>query len=229
MGANLDFCIAITARTAIRAIQRPARTIGVGPSAAPFALKVVFHFANLRTTDRSWRHDILRPFKKAMLGRDLPPTLPETPVFGVTSRHDLSEQLTGYRLVLDRMISARNYNDPQARELWASVCEKAKLKVRAWHQHPRDGHAFPEWETEGNTFGDMLYSFLVHALSEVSPASIHRCSACDRFFYEPSQRRVKYCSDRCKKRITMQRYRARQRAQRAPDHAQPTSQSIKTK
>src|SRR5262249_25935540 len=92
------------------------------------ALKKVLYFANLRPTERSWRRDLLRPFKQLLVGGVLPPALPDTAVFGVSSQQDLVQQLTGYRSVLDRLITARNYRDPQGRTLWASVSEAAKLK-----------------------------------------------------------------------------------------------------
>lgn len=179
----------------------------------PHPVRVALYYANVHPTDRSWRGDVARPFKNVPgLNAGAPPT--EGTVLGVHSREELDQFLAKYRSILNRLIATREYRGAEAQALWGELFDAARLKVVGWHLDRRDGRVFPQWDTEAQTFAEMLHSYLVLALVEVAPSSIHRCTACARFYYEPSHRHVKYCSERCKKRITMQHYRARLRKQK---------------
>lgn len=178
----------------------------------PHTVKVALEYANMRPTPRSWRRQILRPVNRPSATGISEETLREDrPLFGVGSMAELEAMLTEYRQLLEDIIKTRNYRSAAARELWQSLFRRANLVVVDWHVNPRDGGAVSEWTTRGETFAEVLYSYLQLALIDVRPSNIHKCTECAKYFFKVTAHRVQYCTERCKRRKMMREYRRRKR------------------
>lgn len=182
------------------------------PTKVPYAAQVALAYANLHPTPKSWRRQMLRPVNRANVTwysegelRD------DEPLFGVQSYDELQALLANYQAVVERVVQTQRYDSPDADELWKLILQRARLIVVDWHKDPKTGRVFAEFSTRGETFEEVLYSYLQLALVDTDAAAIRKCHECEQFFYNPSRHAVLYCTDRCKKRIMMRRYRKRKR------------------
>ncbi len=175
--------------------------------AVPRPLKIALYYGNARSTDRNWRSMVWHPLRNSFLGKEEPPR--DGPLFGVQSRAHLEAVLLEYRSTLARLIHQKRAPHPDVAELLTLVKEKAALQLRRLSIH--NGLVVPEWDTATASFSELLYASLIMALQKVRFENIRMCADadCGRFFLEPSRRRTRYCSKRCRDRVMVRRYRER--------------------
>ena len=170
-------------------------------------LRVVSHFANVRSTPASWRRDVLGPFKRLILG-DAP--IPDSlPVFGVHSFEQLEAELSNFRDILDRLVRLKASNVDEARDLAQLITEGSRLRMRRFAIDRKTRLLVPRWDSETQSFNEMLYAHLALTFCQVPIHRLRRCAACNHFFFSTSGQKAKYCTGRCQIRAAMQRYRTR--------------------
>lgn len=174
----------------------------------PKPLRDVLHFANAQPTEQTWRRLTLGPDAEATYPSGSEPL--DGPMMGVKSLAELSRELAEFRAFLLRWIGLGSAYSEDAPVLVRILNERAKPAFRGWQLAPTSEQLFESWNTQNQTFSEMLYFMLALALKEASFRRLHRCEACDRIFYNPSARNTKYCSATCRNRVTVQRFRARQ-------------------
>lgn len=173
----------------------------------PDALKTVLRYANARPTEKTWRRVVLGPAANLFLTRGAEP--PDLPPYGVESLEALQRTLDQFRHFLLRWIELRRARSLEGKDLRETLKARSKLRLADIGVDPKTKRIFPVYATEAGTFDEMLYSELRLALEQVSPAAIHRCQGCGTFFYDPSKRKLKYCSKRCRNAVMVKRYRTR--------------------
>ncbi len=150
---------------------------------------------------------MLGPFRTTILPRGVQP--PETPIFGVSSADELQKILEEYRPFVRRLIQLARYDSLEAIALCKALAERAKLQVTGLTFNRRTGLLTPSWQTQQNSFTEMLYAHLVLAFEEVSPRHLHECESCGKFFLDASRRRMSFCSRKCRNAELVRRYRER--------------------
>jgi hypothetical protein len=171
----------------------------------PYPVRVVLHYANAKPTRRTWRRTAVGPFARYV------PVPPDGSVFGVESYEELDAHLSEFRGVLGRWIELSRKDRGERRQLLGIVGERARLRIVRWVSRG-DGTIAEVFDTDTNSFSEMLYSYLALALRTVPVSRLRRCAVCPRIFFYPSRRRALYCSERCRMRTMMRRYRARLRS-----------------
>jgi hypothetical protein len=135
--------------------------------------------------------------------------LPQGPVYGVGSLQELERSLTEFRALLSRWVNVRHASAPELHELTRTTTARARLLPKGHVLSEKTGLLTPVWETETQSFEEMIHSFLVLALEQVPPTALHQCDECGSFFYDPSRRDVRYCTTRCSNRAMARRHRER--------------------
>jgi hypothetical protein len=167
----------------------------------------VSHFANVRSTPASWRRDVFGPFQRLILG-DAP--IPDSlPVFGVRSFEQLEAELSKFRDILGRLVRLKGSDVDEARELARLITERSSLRIRRFAIDRKTRLLVPRWDTEAQSFSEMLYAHLALTFYQVPIHRLRRCVACNDFFFSTSGQKTKYCTGRCQIRAAMQRYRTR--------------------
>ena len=170
----------------------------------PLSARRVIFFANTNPPQRAWRRYVVRHFD-----RDLHP--PEgMPIYGIGSRDELMQILTEFRSAVDTLITL-----PGARSYEGSVLLRL-IEHRAQLQHDRhywasDKRVFRTEKTANGTFSELLFAQILFALQKAPRTCFRRCETCRRYFFEPTRRLVGYCSQRCRDRARVDRYRERNR------------------
>jgi hypothetical protein len=182
----------------------------------PLPLRVVTHYANTRSSERSWRRNVLGPFRRMILGNA--PIPQHLPVFGIGSFSEFEAALSEFRGVLDELCAASPKDNVRLRGLLETIHDRSQLQITRQLYDRRSRRLKPAWETKNSSFIEMLYSNLILSFYQFPIDSLRRCAACGRFFFTPSGQRAKYCTGRCQIRTAMQKYRARKkrRADRKP-------------
>lgn len=173
----------------------------------PLPLRVVSHYANVRPTSQSWRKDVLGPFRRLILGDASIPD--DLPIFGVRSFEQLEQTLAEFRDVLDRWSKLKPSHD--ARDLTELISKRSGLRLKRYVINRRTRRLIPQWDTETQSFSEMLYSYFVLAFSQVPVQRLRLCVACECFFFATSPQKPKYCTGRCQIRTAMKIYRLRHR------------------
>jgi len=135
--------------------------------------------------------------------------LPDGSVYGVSSLEELDRLLTEFRALLSRWAHIREAGEVKRHLLIKETTSRAGLRLKGHVLSKATGLLTPVWDTENESFEEMIYSFLVLALQEVPPTVLHQCDECGKFFYDPSRREVKYCTTRCTNRAMARRHRER--------------------
>jgi hypothetical protein len=176
-------------------------------------LRVVSHYANVRPTPETWRRDVLGPFRHLILGNA---TIPDKlPVFGVQSFEQLEQTLGEFREVLDRVSKLKPSHMDAARDLTELISKRSGLRLKRHIIDRPTQRLSPQWDTETQSFCEMLYAYVVLAFSQVPVQRLRRCVACGIFFFAMSPQRPKYCTGRCQIRTAMKTYRSRHRRAKA--------------
>lgn len=185
----------------------------------PLPLRVVTHYGNAHPTPRSWRKDVLGLFRRMILqGAPIPPDLP---VFGIESFDQLDAILAEFRELLHRVTLVDLRKHLAVSDLVTTIHRRSGLRVRNQRLDPKSRRLQSIYDTNNQSFTEMLYSSLVLSFHQVPIDCFRRCTACERFFFTPSGQRAKYCTGRCQIRTAMQTYRARKKA-RAANHTAGT-------
>ena len=167
-------------------------------------LRVVTYYVNVRPSASKWRRQVLGPFSKSVL---MPPA---GPVFGVRSFEEFETIVSDYRAFVSRWADLGASGTVPPRELISELDDRGRLRFARHLYNPTTRRLSPTYKTENLSFSEMLYSHLALALQAVPPPSIRRCVMCDNLFVVGSGQRAKYCSGRCRLRMSMRRYRKRQ-------------------
>ena len=179
--------------------------------------RVVTHYANVRPSSRNWRRAVLGPFAKLFIPADATP--PEDPTFGVRTFEECVEILSEFRETLARVVATPRSQITRRSELAREIFNKARLLPEdfLWGSN---GCLLVVWKTATNSFREMLYGHLAHALFKTPAARIHRCRQCDRLFFADTHRARRFCSQRCKSLLLSRRYQSRHRARYRTYHRQ---------
>ncbi len=177
----------------------------------PESLQAVLHYVNAQPTEKTWRRLALGRAADLILAPDSEP--PNLATMGLRSLDGLNHILAEYRDVLSRWVHLESAYSIDARALLQMLNQRAQARFAGWGLSPVSEQLVEKWETDELTFSQALFAQLALALKEVPFRTIHRCEACQRFFYDPSQRRVMYCSAACRNRTMVRRYRARKAGQ----------------
>jgi hypothetical protein len=169
-------------------------------------MRVVSHYANAQPTRAKWRSAVLGPFRRLIVGTAAIPD--DLPVFGIHSLEELCAVLSGFRDVLDALTRLKRNDVTAARNLEQIINDRAKLRLRRFSIDRVTLRFVPNWDTDTQSFREMLYSYLALAFELTSIDRLHRCAACPRYFFAASAHPVKYCTGRCQIRAAMRRYRA---------------------
>ncbi len=187
--------------------------------APPHPLDWVFHYANAKPTEDTWRRIVLGPVADLTLVPGMP--APELPTFGVKSLADFIAIRDEYRRVLGDWSSLTSPYSAVADQLVQEINERSRLRFKGWKLSPTGKRLVEEWVTEKKSFEELLYSYLAAALKEVSYEAVHGCEECRDFFFEPSRAGGKFCSTRCRNRATVRRYRAEMGERNPPKGKKP--------
>lgn len=183
------------------------------------ALGIALHYLNLQAESRTWRRELAKPHEGPK--RELSKGTGQ--LFGISSATQLREMLGEFQDFGTRILAL----DPSfgsapgsARVLLLKELHRAAaLSVDAFVVDRVAGCLGVSWGTQNESCKQMFYGFLALALLEAPFWPIAKCDACGVFFPKPSHRGIKYCSERCRQRIQIARYRERIRdreAQRRP-------------
>lgn len=185
----------------------------------PESARELLHYANAHPTEATWRRSVLGPAAKLVLRRHESP--PEVPTYGVRSLAELNPILEEFRQVMAQWVNLESVYSAEAEQLLQTTIDRSNLVFDGWFLGADSGQLVEKWDTGQKTFAEYLYSKLLLALRESPYRCFHRCEACGKFFYDPSQRRVKYCSKTCLNRTMVKRFRERaatpERATTPPD------------
>ncbi len=164
----------------------------------PTPVRILLHFANARPTERTWRRVLLQPFRKVFSDINLD-RIPEAPTFGVSNLAECDALVDDLRVALAPMVAFKGPISRRAMdEVAVRLSSEARLQLVRFRWNNGRRRLEPVWATKEGTAREMLYSFLLLALQEVSPRSLHRCAHCAKYFFDPSERPKSYCSARCR-------------------------------
>ena len=180
----------------------------------PHALEMVFHYANSAPAENTWRRIVLGPIPE---GAPAPATQSsDRPIWNVKSLEELQHILEDFRATLRRWVELDSVYSDESVRLVDEINDRAKLHFKGWQLSPLNERLFEVWDTENASLNELLYTWLAAALKEVSFKAIHQCEACGKFFYDAKSPR-KFCSNACRNRVTVRRYRERRSAERDPE------------
>ena len=171
-------------------------------------VEFVLHFGNASLTDSSWRSVLWGPMATRVLGPLEP--LWDKPLFGVDSLSAAQTILGEFRTFLGELVAAAD-RQSGLHDLLTEMFQRANLKPAALIPNLETGTIFVAWETKDNSFVESLYARLALALETVPLRRIRRCDECQQFFYEPNDRRLRFCGSRCRNRSLVKRYRQEHR------------------
>ena len=170
----------------------------------PLSARRVIFFANTNPPQRAWRRYIVRHFDPDLHPRE------SGLIYGIGSRDELMKVLIEFRSVVDSLVTlpvARSYKGSNLLRL---IEHRAQLQYDR-HYWTDDERVFRTHKTTNGTFSELLFAQILFSLEEAPRTSFRRCEACRRYFFEPTRRPVAYCSQRCRDRARVARYRERNR------------------
>jgi hypothetical protein len=163
----------------------------------PHAWRRVFYFANGKPSPKDWRQFLLE------LPANAP--VPEIPTFGVQSYEELHQTLGAFKAFLGRLVHYPTIRAAEGSDFHRVLNERARGKLKGWIWARGTGRLFMRVETEDLTFEESLYAQLAMALTVESFSKFRQCENCERFFYEPKQRKVRLCSESCREAAALAR------------------------
>ena len=179
--------------------MKSKRTHSIPPSA-----RLVIFFANVNPPQRAWRRYVVRHFD-----REFHP--PETgAVYGIASRDELVAILTEFRSVVDSLVSLQAARSYDGSKLLGLIEHRAQLQYDR-HYWADDERVYRTHKTTHGSFSELLFAHILFSLEAAPRTSFRRCEACRHYFFEPTRRPVVYCSQRCRDRARVGRYRERNR------------------
>lgn len=187
---------------------------------APESLGLVLHCANAEATEKTWRGIVMGPHLE-VLGLPAPPD--DGPVMGVKSLQHFEATRAQLREFLGRLVELEGPYSVDAGGIAAELFDRARPKLQRWAFSTNDERLFEIWDTDDQSFEQMIYYSLAMALKEMSFRDLHCCEECGTFFFKASDRERKYCSNKCRSRVM-----ARQHRQRQAEKRRPTKKSRKT-
>lgn len=173
------------------------------------ALAISLYYLNQRTGELTWRRDLAVPHESG--ARELSKS--EGKLFGIASATELRNILDRFQdfgtelLSLDPAFGSTHRS--RRVQVLREFFNRAGLTLVGFAQEEKSGRLVPSWSTANNSCEEMLYGILAIALQEEAYWPIAKCVACECFFAKPSHRSTKYCSNRCRKRVQVARYRER--------------------
>lgn len=145
------------------------------------------------------------------------PTPPDNgPAMGVTSLQAFEETRGRLREFLKRLVELEGPYSEDAGGLAAELFGRARPKLKRWAFSTDDERLFEIWDTDDQSFEQMIYCSLATALKEMSFSDLHCCEECETFFFKASDRERKYCSNKCRSRVMARQHRQRQAEKKRP-------------
>jgi hypothetical protein len=129
-------------------------------------------------------------------------------IYGVKSRDELMQILNEFRSAFDSLVTLPRVSSYEASILLRHIDERAQLQHDR-HYWTADERVFQTDKTANGSFSELLFAQILFALREAPRTCFRRCEACQRYFFEPTRRLVSYCSQRCRDRARVARYRER--------------------
>jgi hypothetical protein len=194
------------------------------------ALAIALYYLNLRSSV-SWRRDLALPHESA--ARELSRGTGD--LYGIGSAAELQRTLETFQSFGARLLELDPAVGPPSASTRVTLLKRlrqaAALTVNGFVLKHRTGQLAVNWGTQDDSCEQMLFGFLALALLEARFWPFAKCKACERFFAKPSRRAIRYCSARCRKRVQVARWRARQppRSTRGSGHGQTRSMGIDEK
>lgn len=171
-----------------------------GPEQAE-SVSLLLHYANAKASEQTWRGIVLGPGVRLGAGE-----AGATP-FGVESLSEFAAVQTELRGLLDRVTALESVFAEDARQLAQQITGLARPTFSRWAFSPISEKLFEVWETENTSFRELVFFTLAEVLKTVRFRDLHSCEECGDFFVGDSKKDRKFCSNKCRSRVTVRRHR----------------------
>lgn len=174
---------------------------------APESLATVLHYANAKPTEQNWQGVVLGPHAQT-LGLPAAAFEQRSPM-GVSSLQDFRAFQDRLRAFLRRLTHLEGVYARESRALAEELLLRARPELERWAFSPSSERLLEIWSTKKRSFEESVYLALATALMEMSFRDIGHCDECEEYFFKPSERDRKFCSNRCRNRAMVRQHRQR--------------------